>query len=87
LAKIIDMNENRLMQQIGTIFGAFMTFFYLGVGIYLFIFPIISTAEKFLSYLVGSTFIIYGIYRAYRTYVKVKEVFFTKDDDERKRNF
>ncbi|MBA4321536.1 MAG: hypothetical protein C0408_01840 [Odoribacter sp.] len=76
------MNENRLMQQIGTIFGAFMTLFYLGVGFYLVLSPNLDYVDKFLRVLVGSTFILYGLYRAYRTYVKVVEVFFTGDNDE-----
>jgi hypothetical protein len=29
----------------------------------------------------GGTFIFYGIYRAFRTYVKIVEVFFTKEND------
>lgn len=78
------MNENRLMQQVGTIFGAFMTFFYIGVGLYLMLSPNLPV-DKFLRNLVGTTFIIYGIYRAYRTYVMIVKVFFS-GDDERKEN-
>jgi hypothetical protein len=82
------MDQNRMMQQIGTIFSGFMTFFYLSVGIYLILTPNLLNVDvdKFLRLLVGITFIIYGIYRGYRTYVKVLEVFFTKDDDNT-RNF
>jgi cytochrome c biogenesis protein CcdA len=74
------MNENRLMEQVGTIFGAFMTIFYLGVGFYLILAKNIPY-DKFLRVLVGVTFILYGIYRGYRTYSKVVEVFFTQKDD------
>jgi hypothetical protein len=81
------MNENKLMQQVGTIFGVFMTLFYLGVGLYFIIAQnlVLSqnpTYDKFIRILVGSTFIIYGIYRAYRTYVKVVELFFSDNDDK-----
>jgi threonine/homoserine/homoserine lactone efflux protein len=81
------MNENKLMQQVGTIFGVFMTLFYLGVGLYFIIAQnlVLSqnpTYDKFIRILVGSTFIIYGIYRAYRTYVKVVELFFSGNDDK-----
>jgi hypothetical protein len=75
------MNENRLMEQVGTIFGAFMTIFYLGVGFYLILAKNIPY-DKFLRLLVGVTFILYGIYRGYRTYTKVVEVFFTQKDDD-----
>jgi hypothetical protein len=82
------MNENRLMQQVGTIFGAFMTFFYIGVGLYLILSPTLVlspnvTSDKFLRVLVGSTFIVYGIYRAFRTYRRVIEVFFSGDEDKK----
>jgi hypothetical protein len=76
------MKENRLMQQVGTIFGAFMTLFYFGVGIYLIQSHKISDQDRLLRMIVGSTFIIYGIYRAYRTYVKVVELFFSGNDEE-----
>jgi threonine/homoserine/homoserine lactone efflux protein len=82
------MNENKLMQQVGTIFGAFMTIFYIGVGLFLLLSPNLNlslnpTYDKFMRILVGTTFIIYGIYRAYRTYVKIIELFFSGDDDEK----
>jgi len=76
------MNENKIMQQVGTIFGVIMTLFYIGIGLYLLISQNLTYVDKFLRILVGSTFIFYGTYRAYRTYVKIKEVFFTKDDDD-----
>jgi hypothetical protein len=31
----------------------------------------------------GSTFIFYGLYRAYRAYVKIVEAFFSKDKDKK----
>lgn len=77
------MNENRLMQQIGTIFSVFMTFFYLGAGLYFVLSPNLYYIDKFLRILAGSTFIFYGIYRGYRTYLKVVEVFFQGYDDEK----
>lgn len=80
------MNENKLMQQIGTMFGVIMTFFYIGVGLFFLLSPNVAYVDKFLRIVVGSTFIFYGIYRAYRTYVKIIELFFSGDDDK-KRNF
>ena len=74
------MNENKLMQQIGTMFGVVMTFFYIGVGIYLIFF--FTYYDKFIRILLGSTFIFYGIYRGYRTYVKIIEIFFPGDKSE-----
>jgi hypothetical protein len=76
------MNENKLMQQVGTIFGVFMTIFYIGVGLYLAFFNNLYWIDKFLLKLVGITFSLYGVYRAFRTYQKIKEVFFSGDKDE-----
>ena len=76
------MKENRLMQQVTAIFSIFMVFFYLGVGIILYFFSNLSYLDKPVRVIMGSTFIFYGLYRAYRTYVKIVEVFFTKDSDE-----
>jgi hypothetical protein len=76
------MNENRLMQQVTTIFSTFMVLFYLGVGCYFIFYSDFSYLDKSVRVIMGSTFLFYGLYRAYRSYVKIVEVFFTKDNDE-----
>jgi hypothetical protein len=76
------MNENRLMQQVTAIFSIFMVFFYFGVGIYFVFFSDRSFLDKSVRVIMGSTFIFYGFYRAYRAYVKIIEAFFSKDKDK-----
>ncbi len=76
------MSGNRLMQQVVAIFSSFMVLFYFGVGIYLIFYFDGSTLDKSIRVLMGSTFIFYGIYRAFRAYVKIKEVFFTEEDND-----
>jgi hypothetical protein len=76
------MKENRLMQQVTAIFSTLMVMFYLGVGVYLVFSPMLSYLDKPVRVITGSAFLFYGIYRAYRAYVKIVEVFFTKDEDE-----
>jgi hypothetical protein len=76
------MNENRLMGQVTAIFSIFMVVFYLGVGCYFIFFTTLSYLDKPVLVIVGSAFIFYGLFRAYRAYVKILEVFFTKDKDE-----
>jgi hypothetical protein len=72
------MDGNKLMQQVAAIFSVFMVFFYLGVGIFLvFIFDR-SYLDKAVRVIMGSTFIFYGLYRAYRSYVKISSAFFGK---------
>lgn len=75
------MNENRLMSQVTAIFSLFMVFFYLGIGCYLVFFSI-PGYDKSLLVIIGSSFIFYGLYRAFRAYIKIVEVFFTKENDE-----
>jgi hypothetical protein len=76
------MDGNRLMQQVTSIFSVFMVVFYLGVGWFLVFRSDLSYLDKPVRVIVGSAFIFYGVYRAFRTYVKIVEVFFTKDKDE-----
>jgi len=73
------MNDNRLMQQVTAIFSIFMVFFYLGVGCYLVFFSDNSYLDKSVRVIMGSTFLFYGLYRAYRAYVKIVEAFFSGD--------
>ena len=76
------MNENRMLQQVTAIFTSFMVLFYLGAGIYLIFYFEMSSLDKAMRVILGSTFIFYGLYRAYRAYVKIVEVFFTRDKEE-----
>lgn len=74
-----------MMTQVGAIFGAFMTLFYIGVGIYLLVSPNtfnVQPTMKPLWYIIGGTFTFYGLYRAFRAYQKIVEAFFSKNDEE-----
>jgi hypothetical protein len=76
------MNENRVIQQVTAIFSVFMVFFYLGIGYYLIFLIDTSYIDKALRVILGATFIFYGIFRAYRAYVKIVEVFFTGNKEQ-----
>jgi hypothetical protein len=80
----LTMNTNRLMGQVTAIFSLFMVFFYLGVGFYLVFFSNLNyfNIQRPVMVIMGSSFILYGVYRAFRAYVKIVEVFFTKDEEE-----
>jgi hypothetical protein len=81
------MKENKLKEQILSMFDIFMTLFYLSAGTYfllakkLYLSPN-PTYNRFFLVLVGSTFIINGIYRGFRTYTKIVDLFFRKDKDD-----
>jgi hypothetical protein len=77
------MQTNRLYNQFMVLFGGLMTVFYFGIGYYFIFSPNLSYIDNFLRYLFGGTLVFYGIYRLIRTYVKVKEEFFSdKYEDE-----
>jgi hypothetical protein len=76
------MNENRLMQQVMAIFSIFMVLFYLAAGIFLLFFFESGTYNRPMIVIMGSTFIFYGLYRTFRAYIKIKEVFFTKENND-----
>ncbi len=75
------MNENKLMQQITAVFSVFMVLFYLGAGFFLLLYFKNSYVDRTLIVIMGSTFILYGLYRAFRAYLKIVEVFFTNDSE------
>jgi len=64
------------------IFSVFMVIFYLGVGYYFIFLSNLSYLDKPVRVIMGSTLMFYGLYRAYRAYVKIVEVFFTKEEDD-----
>lgn len=76
------MTERGLMEQVGAIFGIFMTIFYIGAGLYIAFFFNPYGYDKFLLRIFGITFTLYGVYRAFRAYQKIKEVFFSRNKDE-----
>lgn len=79
------MKERKIMDQLGVIFGAFMTLFYVGVGLYLALSPnlyFIDKSQRTIVGIVGFTFTFYGVYRGFRTYQRIVEVFFSRGDDE-----
>ena len=78
------MNENRIMQQISAIFSVFMVLFYIGIGFYLIFYFKSTFIDRAVIVIIGSTFFFYGLYRAFRSYVQIRKVFFSSenvDDD------
>ena len=70
------------MKQLTTFFGVLMVFFYLGVGGYLIYAPQLSYIDKPLRVILGSTLILYGIYRAFRAYYQIKDLFSGNNKDD-----
>lgn len=82
LTKRFGMDDNRLMRQVNAIFSIFMVLFYLGMGIYLIFYFKNTTLDRSVLVIFGSVIFFYGLYRAYRTYVSIVELFFRRNRDE-----
>ncbi len=80
------MNESRLMQQVTAIFSVFMVFFYLGIGVFLISYSELINVDKAVRVIMGSVFLFYGIYRAFRAWEKIKEAYFTKNNRDSDRD-
>lgn len=77
------MSMNRWYSQFMILFGSIMTIFYVGIGLYFIFSDNLTHIDSFIRYLVGGTFVFYGIYRLFRLFVKIKEEFFSdKYDNE-----
>jgi hypothetical protein len=59
-----------------------MVLFYLGVGIYLIFYFDRTYLDRAVLVIIGSSFILYGVYRAFRTYTRIVELFFKDDSDD-----
>jgi hypothetical protein len=76
------MDNNKIMKQVTAIFNLFMVFFYLGGGIFLIFFFKNTFLDKAVLVLMGSVFVFYGLFRAYRTYVSIVDLFFRRDKND-----
>jgi len=77
------MNDNKILQQMSSIFSIFMVIFYIGVGLFLIFFFDQSIIDKPTRVIIGSAFMIYGTFRAFKTFFQIKELFFnTETEDE-----
>ncbi len=75
------MNSRRLYDQVMTIFGTAMVFFYLGLAYMLLFSSIFAHVDITLRSIFAFPFLLYGVYRAVGSYRKIKENFFDRDED------
>lgn len=59
-----------------------MVFFYIGFGLFIILSPLLNNIDKAIRVIFGSVFILFGVARAFRTYEKVREVFYSENDME-----
>ena len=76
------MDANKILQQMTLMFSIFMVMFYIGVGAYLVFFFDQSYIEKATRTIIGSAFMLYGTFRAFRTFVQLKQIFSSNKETE-----
>ena len=75
------MNNKKLAERMLAIFGVTMVFFYLGLGVFIIISPQLDI-DKTLRMIFAVPLFLYGVYRAFTSYSKIRESFFEEPDDE-----
>lgn len=70
-----------MLQQMQAVIRFFMALFYLGAGIFMIFFTKNFQVNSALLKLVGGTFLLYGIYRIYKSVTNIYRLFFTKGND------
>lgn len=76
------MDDNKILQQISSIFSIFMVLFYIGVGVFLIFFFEQSIINKETRVIIGLAFLIYGTFRTFKVFFQIKRLFFNKETDD-----
>jgi len=76
------MNSKRLYDQVMTLFGTAMVFFYIGLAYMLIFADAFGHIDITLRSIFAFPFFLYGAYRAVGSFRKIKENFFKKDKEE-----
>jgi hypothetical protein len=75
------MNGKRMYDKIFAIFGTVMVFFYFGLAIFLLTSSLI-TIDKAMRIVLSVPLFIYAIYRVFVSYEKIRDSFFSGDEEE-----
>jgi hypothetical protein len=75
------MSSRRLYDKVMTIVGTMMILFYFGMAYVVLFSSIFSHIDIVMRSIFGIPFILYGFYRTFVAYNKIKENFFEQEDD------
>lgn len=71
-----------MYDKVFAIFGTFMVFFYFGLAVFILISDLFEI-DKALRIVISVPLFLYAIYRVFVSYEKIRESFFSKDEDEK----
>jgi hypothetical protein len=74
------MSSRSLYDKVMTIVGTLMIFFYLGVA-YIILFAEFFQMDKSLKVIMSIPFLLYGFYRIFQSYQKIRKNFFELEED------
>ena len=75
------MNGKRMYDKIFAIFGTVMVFFYFGLAVFLLISPLINI-DKAMRIVLSVPLFIYAIYRVFVSYEKIRDSFFSSEEND-----
>jgi hypothetical protein len=79
--KTPTMSSKRVYDQVMTIFGTAMVFFYLGLSYILLFSTMLRYIDITLRTIFAVPFLLYGVYRAVGSYRRIKENFFESEEE------
>jgi hypothetical protein len=74
------MSSRSLYDKVMTIVGTLMIFFYFGVA-YIILFAEFFQMDKSLKVIMSIPFLLYGFYRIFQSYQKIRKNFFELEED------
>ncbi len=75
------MSSRKLYDQVMTLFSTLMIFFYLGLAYILYFSPLFSYIDIAMRAIFALPLALYGVYRIFVAYRKIKENFFDSEED------
>jgi|GEM_PF-390624 hypothetical protein len=75
-------STSKMYDKVFAIFGTFMVFFYFGLAVFILTTDLFEI-DKALRIVIAVPLFIYALYRILMSYEKIRESFFTKDEDEK----
>jgi hypothetical protein len=75
------MSSSKMYDKVFAIFGTIMVFFYFGLALFI-LTTTLFDIDKTYRIVFSIPLFIYAIYRAFMSYEKIKEAYFSKDNDE-----
>jgi hypothetical protein len=75
-------STSKMYDKVFAIFGTVMVFFYLGLAVFLLTTDLFEI-DRALRIVLSVPLFIYALYRFFVSYEKIRESFFSKDEDEK----